>query len=257
MKKILNYIFLSVLAILSMACVQELELTEPEQYGADGEKVKVTFTVAGNFKERDGWGENPVGTKTFDEMSTAKRNGLKLCIYVFDQYGFFLEKDVATISDPQPTTISQGDDTNIPVADDETVFDVELTQSLNPRRLHFVAVDAGESTYDSVVSQAYSYGSEGTFMKGVTVSNEVDAYWAREEVDDITQGTHFYRVPLLRNFSKFTVVAGNTLQNFTLKEFTLVNVPNKGCVAPFNTTNGGFASFYTRSGSIDDPSSTF
>lgn len=254
MKKSLRYIFLPFLALLSTACLQELEPVEPEQPDGNGEKVKVTFSVAGNFKEYDGWGTNEVDTKSFSEMDKTKRDGLQLCVYVFDQYGFFLERAMAEVADPQPETI---DPDETPVASDETVFDVELTQSLNKRRLHFVAVDVGSSTYDGVVTQTYSYGSEGTFMKGVTVANEVDAYWARETLDEIVQGTHFYRVPLLRNFAKFTVVAGSTLQNFTLKEFTLVNVPDIGCVAPFNTTNGGFAAFYSRTGDIDDPTSTF
>lgn len=252
MKKNLRYIFLPLLALLAAACVQELEPFDPEQTSATGDKVKVTFSVAGSFKEYDSWGDNQVDTKSFGEMTESKRDGLKLCVYVFDQYGFFLERAMATVTDPQPGNIEPN---NMPVADDETVFEVELTQSMNPRRLHFVAVDA--ASYDSVVSQAYSYGSEGTFMKGITVANEVDAYWARETVDQIVQGTHFYRVPLLRNFAKFTVVAGTTLANFTLKSFTLVNVPDKGCVAPFNTADGGFAAFYSRTGDIDDPSSTF
>ena len=253
MKKSLRYIFLlPILTLLAAACQRELDPIEPEQLEADGKKVTVTFSVAGSFKEYDSWGDNQVDTKSFGEMNKTKRDGLKLCVYVFDQYGFFLERAMATVTDPQPTNI---DPNNMPVASDETVFNVELTQSMNPRRLHFVAVDA--SSYDSVVSQAYSYGSEGTFMKGVTVAGEVDAYWARETVDQIVQGTHFYRVPLLRNFAKFTVVAGTTLANFTLKSFTLVNVPDKGCVAPFNTADGGFAAFYSRTGDIDDPSSTF
>ncbi len=252
MKKNLRYIFLPLLALLAAACVQELEPFEPEHTTANGDKVKVTFSVAGSFKEYDSWGDNQVDTKSFGEMTESKRDGLKLCVYVFDQYGFFLERAMATVTDPQPDNIEPN---NTPVASDETVFEVEITQSMNPRRLHFVAVDA--ASYDSAVSQTYSYGSEGTFMKGITVANEVDAYWARETVDQIVDGTHFYRVPLLRNFAKFTVVAGNTLQDFTLKEFTLVNVPDKGCVAPFNTADGGFAAFYSRTGDIDDPSSTF
>ena len=236
------------------SCQEELSPVEqisPE--AGDGHKVKVTFSVAGNFKEYDSWGEEQVATKSFGEMTDEKRDTLKLCVYVFDQYGFYLERDIAEVADPQPSTI---DPNNMAVKEDETVFSVEITQSLNRRRLHFVAVDA--ASYDAVVTQAYSYGSEGTFMKGITVANNVDAYWAREEVDEIVEGTHFYRVPLLRNFAKFTVVAGNTLQsNFTLNSFALVNVPEKGCVAAYNTATGGFVNFYERSGSLDDPTSSF
>jgi len=241
-------------ALLMASCQEELSPVEqisPE--AGDGHKVKVTFSVAGKFKEYDGWGQEQVDTKSFGEMTDSKRDGLKLCVYVFDQYGFYLERDMAVVANPQPSNI---DPNNMPVADDETVFSVEITQSLNKRRLHFVAVDG--SSYDSLVSQAYSYGSEGTFMKGITVANNVDAYWAREEVDEIVEGTHFYRVPLLRNFAKFTVVSGSTLTSaFTLESFALVNVPEKGCVAAYNTTNGGFVNFYNRTGTIVDHTSTF
>jgi len=250
--KSLRYILLSALALITVACQQELVPIEREEQECGGDKVTVNFSVACNFKEYDSWGENSVDTKSFGEMTTAKRNGLKLRVYVFDQYGFFLEKADAQIPSPQPTTI---DPNNTVVKDDETVFSVELTQTKNERRLHFVAVDA--SDFDTAVSQAYSYGSEGTFMRGLTVSGGVDAYWARETVSQIVEGTHFYRVPLLRNFAKFTVVPGTNLQQFELKSFALVNVPSVGAVAPFNTATGGFASFYSLSGPINELTTTY
>ncbi len=234
--------------LLAASCVEEIvpdtgQSNEP----VDGEKVMVTFSVDFAAREYDSWGDG-AATKAFGEMTKSKRDGLKIRVYVFDQYGLFTEYADAVVSSPQPSTIPPDDAT---VADDETVFSVELSRSKNARRLHFVGVD--DTSYS--VSQEYSYGSEGTFMRGLTVAGNVDAYWARLILEQgIDDNTHFRRIPLLRNFAKITLDC--TATNFTPNGFTVVNVPTKGCVAPYNTSSGGFATFYTTSTSGGVISST-
>ena len=236
--KSLKYILLSGLMLLAASCVKDnlWETNLPDD--VSGDKVKLTFSVDFAAREYDGWGDD-AATKAFGEMTTSKRNGLKLRVYVFDQYGLFTEYADAEVVDPQPSTIPPN---NATVASDETVFSVELSRSKNARRLHFVGVD--DSSYS--VSQEYSYGSEGTFMRGLTVAGNVDAYWARYILEQgISENTHFRRIPLLRNFAKITLDCDAT--NFTPHGFTVVNVPTKGCVAPYNTSSGGFAKFFTTS----------
>jgi len=232
-------IFLPALILLATSCMPEA-LPGPAVDEGDGGKVTVNFSVGAVLKEQEGWGDG-AGTKAFDEMTDAKRDGLKLRVYVFDQYGLFLEYADATTPDPSklPTDFNK--------QSDETVFSVEITRSNNPRRLHFVAV--GSDTYS--VTQKYAYGSEGTFMNGLSVSGDTDAYWARVLVDNIDDQTHFRRIPLLRNFAKITLKAGDGLTGFVPESFTIVNVPGSGSVAPYNTSSGGFASFHTNTTSTE------
>ncbi len=234
--KSLKYILLSCLVLLAASCVKENIRSIDRDNELSGDKVRVSFGVGFASRESDNWGDGEKSTKAFDEMDKTKRDRLIMRVYVFDQYGLFTEFADAEVLSPQPSTIPPDDDA---VAADETVFSVELTRSKNPRRLHFVAVD--DVSYS--VTQQYTYGSEGTFMKGLTVSNGVDAYWARILVDGIDESTHFRRVPLLRNFAKITVNCKDPI--FVPNGFTILNVPSSGCVAPYNTYSGGFASFFT------------
>ena len=246
--KSLKYILLSGLMLLAASCVKENLRDTSLLDDVSGDKVKLTFSVDYAAREYDGWGDDATATKAFSEMDATKRNRLKIRVYVFDQYGLFTEYADAEIVDPQPATIPPDDAS---VASDETVFSVELSRSKNARRLHFVGVD--DASYS--VSQEYSYGSEGTFMRGLTVTGNVDAYWARYILEQgIDDDTHFRRIPLLRNFSKITLDC--TATDFTPNGFTIVNVPDKGCVAPYNTSSGGFATFFTTSESGGIISST-
>ena len=236
--KRLIYILLSGLMLLVTSCMKDIfQEIDNGSRDLNGEKVEVTFSVDFAGREYDGWGNDGTATKSFGEMNNTKRNRLKLRVYVFDEYGLFTEYADAEITNPQPETIPPD---NATVSSDETVFSVELSRSRNARRLHFVAVD--DNTYS--VSQAYSYGSEGTFMRGLSVGGDVDAYWARMVLDEgISDETHFRRIPLLRNFAKITLAC--EADNFEPDGFTIVNVPSKGSVAPYNTSTGGFATFYT------------
>ena len=108
--KSLKYILHSSLMLLAVSCMQEV-LPEPESGSEEvaGDKVTITFGVDFASREYDGWGEGELATKAFGEMTNAKRNGLKLRIYVFDHYGMFTEYADAEIVDPQPTTIAPND----------------------------------------------------------------------------------------------------------------------------------------------------
>lgn len=65
-------------------------------------------------------------------------------------------------------------------------------------------------------------------------------------------------VPLVRNFARIKVKAASEAGNFTPKEYYLMNIPDKGTIAPYSSAVGGFVpeysvSRYERVPDPDDP----
>ena len=58
-------------------------------------------------------------------------------------------------------------------------------------------------------------------------------------------------VPLVRNFARLKIRAGAG-GNFTPTQYYLMNIPNKGSIAPYSATVGGFATQYAVSNSFED-----
>ena len=168
--KRLHYILFTILVLVASCVREEMPVDEKPDY-ADGQKVRISFDLGIPTKVSDSWAEAEVETKSFGDLSDARRLSLKLRLYVFDESGFLVEARDAD---------SYENDNSFESAHrNETKFSVELTRSKNKRTIHFVAVDAGDDEFDDVVHEAYHYGSETTFMSGLSVSGDVDAYWGR------------------------------------------------------------------------------
>lgn len=179
-----------------------------------------------------------------------------LQVAVFDANGYLVEA---------PEAVRAEGETGLGIAADPIEFEVTLSQTPSKRILHFL----GNKSIDP-----NQFGSEGDLITALYSESNADAYWQRVELPDginvgeawndadndgvkddgetvqvNTIGDKLTKVPLIRNFAKITVTTkegGVTTTNdatFELQGFTVVNVPDRGSVAPFNVNGGGFAQY--------------
>lgn len=242
MKKII-YVILGI--FLMVACtddhLEELPTTPTEK---TGEKVKVTFSV--QIPEAQ-----TAVSRSFEEPAITS-----LHLAVFDANGYLSEVVEAT---------NQGA-TELGTAESPIPFEVELSQTPNKRIIHFLA----NKTID-----ANDFGTENELIGALYTTDEQDAYWQRIELNEgisfeykdknesgsyddgdelirNTIGDQLTKVPLIRNFAKITVQKATNMTtaggvDFKLLGFTVVNVPDRGSVAPIKTNGGGFAQYLNAS----------
>ncbi|MBR3912366.1 MAG: hypothetical protein IKJ48_06880, partial [Alistipes sp.] len=148
-----------------------------------------------------------------------------LHLMVFDENGYFVQAAEAT-------------GTFGVVKDTEYNFSASLMQSPYKRVVHFIA---------NLPKAVNEYGSETALINALTTSSSQDAYWQRVELPNgILEGnkemaTKFTKVPLVRNFVKISV--DNKAEIFEYEGIAVINVPNKGTVAPFNVNDGTYATY--------------
>lgn len=174
-----------------------------------------------------------------------------LRVAVFNEAGY-LEEYV-------PATFTPATSNNTQYA-----YKVELTSSDKPRSLHFIANGP----------ESLAYGNETTIIRALSTSNGQDAYWQNVALDNIlpadytastlvlepTSKAKLSNVKLIRNFSKLTISANplnktastDTVSNFKLVSFRLVNVPKSGSLAPYNRMTSKFVADYQNYNSVAD-----
>lgn len=164
--------------------------------------------------------EMQVATRSFTDPKIAS-----LHLLVFDENGYFVQAAEATGT----------------FGVDKGEFKASLMQSPYKRVVHFIA--------NSPIAN-YEYGSETALINALTTSDSQDAYWQRVELPNgILEGngemaTKFTKVPLVRNFVKISVDIDNEAAAiFNYEGIAVINVPNKGTVAPFNVNNGTYANY--------------
>ena len=166
--------------------------------------------------------EMQVATRSFTDQKIES-----LHLLVFDENGYFVQAAEAT------GTFGVEKDT-------EYKFTASLMQSPYKRVVHFIA-------NSPIAVKEYEYGSETALINALTTSGSQDAYWQRVELPNgILEGnkemeTKFTEVPLVRNFVKISV--DNQAEIFEYEGIAVINVPNKGTVAPFNVNNGTYANY--------------
>lgn len=172
---------------------------------------KVTLTFKTNIPET-----SSIASRSFDKPSVET-----LHLIVFDNNGYFVEKQEAT----KKKKIV--DDTEV------TEFSVTLIASASRRTIHFIGNYAGADNLQ--------FGSESDIIGELKHSNGADAYWQRMSFGSISDDTQIGTIPLLRNHARVTVT--ESLDNFELESFTVVNIVNEGYVAPYNQNSSNFAQF--------------
>lgn len=187
------------------------DLSNEQWKNSEGERVKLTFKV--NIPE-----VTSATSRSFDEPSVET-----LHLIVFDNNGYFVEKQQAN---KNKTIVS---DTEV------TEFSVTLTASASQRTIHFIG------NYDG--ADNLPFGSESDIIGGLKHSKGDDAYWQRMTLGGINEKTNIGTVPLIRNHAKVTVEVAESVTNFELESFTVVNIVTEGYLAPYNMNNGSFAQF--------------
>ena len=259
MKRILNRITAVALAsVLAFSCVSEKSDEMPGSRPAvdyEGREITVYFGVEMPEPQTKTLGENP----TISSLHVA----------VFGSSGYLKEYKLA---EPVPanTYVSQEGVAN------KKGYKVSLSITSSRIRVHLIA--NGPETLD--------FDYESTVMSKLTSSGGQDAYWQRILLDhgiyadedapgyysnppvlvldpdfdlDTDGVTHkMALIPLVRNFAKLTVVADDaSTSNFTIDSFAVVNVPDKGSVAPYNAATGDFMMNYEDYPTLDALSAVY
>lgn len=242
--KRLFYILTSLLVLSS--CTDEFSVSNEYLDVREGDNVKVQFSI--NAPD-----EGLAETRTLGDLDKEgeQQKALNLWVLVFDNNGLFLQAAKATPGDnsqhgPEET------------GHKDTDFTVILNATSEQRRIHFVAFD-GDADTSGLVTQIRNTmnnpGSEAEKMaQELYATAGQAAYWQRivvsgiKKVEETSVGTpkgqfdgYNTCVPLVRNFAKVTVAPKNgSIPNFTFSGFTIINVPDRGTIAPYN---GGFVEY--------------
>ena len=217
MKKIL-FAFSMIFALVS--CVSEdLPQTSIPQ---EGDKVTLTFGVQ--------IPETGVATRSMAVPAITSLN-----LLVFDQNGYLVETAQAYVGG----STSWNDNTTPTDATKTQDFTVTLTKTSAYRAIHFVA--------NANVSGLAQFGHEDALIPSLVSTGTDDAYWQRMEFangiasDSGTKLDNNTVVPLVRNFAKVTVT--ESLANFELEGFVVMNTRSEGTVAAYNARERKFAKF--------------
>lgn len=215
MKKIV-YSLLSLLLFALSGCIQEEMLSPEPQLPEEGSEVTVRFTAS---------------IPEFKTVQTRANGGVNdLWLLVFDQNRNFLARKQATLLNQTET----GGE-----------FEVTLPASGYKRYIHFA------SNYDWTGFNdldLLGYNAIGIIN---LLSTQNPVFWTFVELPNGINSTCFTDpgappVALLRNQAKISVT--ETANNFQLLGFTIHKAPEKGTIAPFNTTTGAF-----ETGAITEP----
>ena len=158
-----------------------------------------------------------------------------LNLLVFDQNGYLVETATATVGG----NTSWEDKTTPTDATKTQAFTVTLTKTSAYRAIHFVA--------NADVSGLADFGHEDALIPSLVSTDDADAYWQRMEFangiasDNGTKLDNNTVVPLVRNFAKVTVT--ESLDNFVLEGFVVMNTRSEGTVAAYNARERKFAKF--------------
>lgn len=236
MRKLFKYI----LPLLLLLCgCQEIEIPNaPSLHPGEGVygEALVSFSIAAPEIEPL---SKAAGMAVDPEIHT-------LHLIIFDEMGTLIEtRKASLVGDPDS---HEGYNHN-----NERNYEVILTLTDSPRRIHFIA----NCPMDQI-----SMGNESEIIANLYVTKKPEsdgyeteyetAYWGFIEVDEIildtdsnelTEHDKFVCVPLLRNFSRVTVVDGNPDDYFTLESFAVYNTINVGTVAPYNKSTQSFQMF--------------
>ena len=254
MKRILLYIIATLTALLAFSCAkeeaQEKIIDERPEIDYEGQKVTVYFGV--QMPEAD------PATKAMGEQP----NITSLHVAVFGSSGYLKEYNIA---EPVPANdyVSAEGEAN------KKGYKVTLSITTSRIRVHLIANGPATLDFDyeaTVMSKLASSGGEDAYWQRILLNNGIYAdkddpgYYATPPVlvidpdfDLDEHGNHqMALIPLVRNFAKLTVVADPVAtSNFTIDSFAVVNVPDKGTIAPYNTTSGEFMMDYQEYGNLD------
>ncbi len=236
MKRILYIIF----ALLAFSCVKEQDPARRPAVDYEGREVMVYFGVEMPEPQTKAMGENPAITS--------------LHVAVFGSSGYLKEYKLA---EPVDGYVSQEGVANA------KGYRVSLSITSSKVRVHLIANGPASMDFDyesTVMAKLSTTGGQDAYWQrimldhGIYADTEAEGYYDIPPVLTIdpdfdldTDGTthKMALIPLIRNFAKLTVVALPVAEsNFTVNSFCVVNVPDRGSIAPYNKLDGSFIMNY-------------
>lgn len=248
MKRHLLYIVPLLALLLPLSCAKETEPEVREVNTAiehEGEEVTIYFGVQTP--------ETNAATKAMGENPSIT----SLHVAVFGSSGYLKEYKLA---EPVDGYVSAEGVSNA------KGYKVSLSITASRLRVHFIAngPESLDFDYENTVMAklATSGGTDAYWQRilldhGVYADTEAEGYYAIPPVLTIdpdfdldTDGTthKMALIPLIRNFAKVTVIADPVAEsNFTVNSFALVNVPDRGSIAPYSSEDGFVMNYQTYS----------
>lgn len=243
--KYLRNIAITTVSCLAAACSQgEMPLPMSPDSGT-GEDVDC-FTLSASISVP---APDVAPTRAFGD--TPDYSGLKL---------YAIEFECSNADDPSQNVLlniyeSGSEITNETAGQDIVNFNILLNKSEAARVLHLVAVP-------NSVNLEIGYGTEAYVIPSLYTSGNSEAYWKRivfengYGIQDETSGwqtsdaakAKLTRVPMLRNFARISV--DNVAQGFSFSGFAVLNVSDRGSVAPWNYSQGKFPEFLNADNSM-------
>lgn len=222
------------LALFAACAQQELPLQPDSGVTDDGDYITVSASV------------NVSGIQMAETRAigaTPDYAGLKL---------YAIEFECKNAQNPAENVIANTYDSGDEITNEQfdgtdmVTFNIRLNKTESARVLHLIAVPKD-------IDFRIGYGTEAYVIPNLYTTDGNEAYWNRIVFengygvqDGDTWTTHdavktsLTRVPMIRNFSQVSII-NNATDNFTLTGFAVVNVPDRGSVAPWNYSEGKFA----------------
>lgn len=227
-RNIFKFLWIALVIHLLPACSsEEISLEKPEINSiarvSDGKVIVDMSILAPDMAQ--------IQTRTL--TGEPDLNNLVLYLVEFEDYGNTLRNTLNTTYKPTITGIENG----------KVKFTVILNQTSQSRILHLIALPKDDLKIE--------YGVEASVFSSLTTDNATPAYWRRltfpygyakevspkvfEPTDEIGQ---LNNVALIRNFACVSV--DNKAEGFTLTGFAIVNNPQSGSIAPWNSSDYSF-----------------
>lgn len=149
-----------------------------------------------------------------------------LYLAVFDEAGYLME-------------YRQANPAKAEWNEEDYDYTVSLTPSPSPVTIHFIAN----------APTTLNFGSETEVISQLYTSAGGDAYWQRVEfpeglkLNETSVKEKLTGVRLIRNFAWIQLVLKNTVTNFELESYCVVNTRTRGSMAPYNTSTGAFEEY--------------
>jgi len=250
--KAIKYIASLLVLVLLVSCQNELK---PGAAALDADAVKVTLSV--QFPE-----PVPAPTKAkMGEGPTADAFEIHLCL--FGPGDGYVQNWIPTTL-ATPTVDAQGYITG-------GNFSVYLPITDEKRTIHVIAnppaavTPTTEDYLDNVMEKMVNHkgaDDECSYWQEIVLENGITAHYdGTNLVADATVTTALTNIQLVRNFAKVIVTSpastAEDYEDFTVKRWTLINVPDMGYVAPYtgNTTKR-FPAGYLNAFLKDNPTGT-
>lgn len=252
MKRHFLHILTLLTVLLPLSCTKEAEPEVRKDKPAvdyEGREITVYFGVQTPEPATKAMGENPEITS--------------LHVAVFGSSGYLKEYKLA---EPVGSYVSAEGEAN------KKGYKVKLSITSSRIRVHLIANGPESLDFDyesNVMAKLASSGGQDAYWQRILLNNgiyadtEAEGYYDTPPtlvIDpdfDLENGVHkMALIPLIRNFAKITVVAAAD-SNFEVQSFAVINVPDRGSIAPYNPTNGEFIMNYEAYPTLTDISAVY